>query len=506
MRLFRLAGVVLAAAVPSWGQVVEHTPSEPRAPEEASFKKLPSKTGGATKSIPLDEDAAAAAVLKKKFLYCKKTGDCKPYLLEKEKYKQDKPNKLEPVDVSPETPSLPPAPAAGRSRGAAPSGGAIPGVPREVQPSLAGDPMGEASTVPPPSAERTEAMRQEAGQRRELTWSRAAGAADTMRRDFLPADETAGPKPGGPPADEDRAASPPDAPWTVPEMALAASKGYAATFRDQGLKVGAGPRGEPAILRADGAAASPSDLARLRTALSSDPAAMRRRPDFFEVLPREKFADLKQDFAARPELRATVFRDIAMTARERDFQWSASCSSLSGGCNPLAGQGSYRKGQDVAPEDLDAAWNAAQEDIFDADEDDGWGEYTEEERRLAAEADLAEKMLGAGRARGPALGTLLSRMGELARDVRDAAGWAPAAAGERADARGGLDGPVVEGEPVHAASGEGAAATARPAVVLPGPPPVPEGRAAGRGWLYVLAAAAGAAGLLVVGLRRRTGG
>lgn len=497
MRLPRLAGVVLAAAAPAWGQVSDLKTSEPRSPTEANSKELPSKPGGGAKGEPLDADAAAE--LKKKFISCKKTGDCKPYLLEKEKIKKKKPILDAEPAPAPVKPSAPPA--AGRPREDAPVAEAAAGAPPEVRAPSSAEAMGEVSAAPPPSAERTESMRQEAGQRRELTWSRAAGAADTMRRSFLPADGTAGPKPGGPPAEEARRDSPSTEPWSVQEMALAASKGYAATFRDQGLKVGAGPRGEPAVLRADGEAASPADLSRLRAALSAEPAAPRRRPDFFEVLPRERFADLKRDFAARPELRATVFRDIGMTAGQRDFQWSATCSGLSGGCNPLAGQGSYRKGQDVPPEDLDAVWDAAQEDIFseDAEEDDGWGEYTEEERRLAAEADLAEEMLSAGRARGPNLGSLLARMGDLARDVGEAAGWAPAAAGAPGD---GVSGPVRERTSGSSASGPGTAAPKTASSTVPVAPPAPEGRtAAGRGWLYVLAAAVSL--LVLAGLRRR---
>ncbi len=510
MRLPRLAGVVLAAAAaaaPVWGQGEDLMPNEARSTKEANAKEPPSKAGGEAKGKPLDE--AAAAALKKKFLLCKKTGDCKPYLLEKEKHKKDKPNKMEPADVSPGKPPLPPAPAAGRSRGEAPLGGTLPGEPPEARGSWAGPAMGEPPRALPPTAEQAEVMREEAEERRERTLSRAAGAADAMRRGFLAADETAGPGPGGP--ERRSASSPEDAradpgagePRTVSEMALAARKGFAATFRDQALKVGSGPRGEPAILRADGAAASAADLARLRTALSSDPAALRRRPDFFEVLPREKFADLKRDFAARPELRATVFKDIGLTARERDFQWTASCSGLSGNCNPLAAQSSYRKGQDVAPEDLDAVWNAAQEEIFDPEEDEDFGEYTEEDRRLAAEADLAEEMLGSGRARGPVLGSLLARMGNLAREVGEAAGWAVADGDAGADSRGVASGPVGAGASASYAPVAGAAPPQRASSAVPGPPSAPEGRpAAGRGWRYVLAAAA-AAGLILGGLRRK---
>lgn len=492
MRLTSLAGVVLAAAAAA-------------APVRGQVKEPPSKKAATSPGGKLSDEAAAAAVLKKKFAYCKKTGDCKSYLIEKEKRKKIKPTaELKPASATPGKPS--PAPPAGRSRAGGPSDRTMPDEPAEARGSPAGRAMGEPSWAPPPTAEQAEAVRQEAAQRRESTLSRAAGAADTMRRAFLPADEAAGPGPGGPARrlpsapEERRSDFASGEPRTVPEMALAAREGFAATFRDQGLKVGAGPRGEPAILRADGAAASPADLDRLRTALSADPAALRRRPDFFEVLPREKFSDLKRDYSSRPDLRASVFKDIGMTARERDFQWSASCSGLSGACNPHASRRSYLKGQDVAPEDLDAVWSAAQEEIFDEDEDDDWGEYTEEERRLAAAEDLAEEKLGAGRARGPTFGSLLARMGDLAREVGTAAGWTPATAGDPAEVRGADAGSNGEGEPIFV-SGADAAAPGGASAAVPGPPPSLEGRrAANRGWLYVLAGAA-AAGLLLGGLR-----
>lgn len=450
-------------------------------------------------------DEAAARRLKEKFAACKKTGDCKPYLLEKEKARKKNEN-TKPESDAPG--KIPPEEREGGDPGGKPRGdGSVHVAPPEVEGPSGGRAMGEASAGPPLPAGQEEARREEAGRRRESVARGAAGAADAIRRSFLPADEMAGPGAAGPQRNagagsgEARPAYSSD-PRSVPEMALAARTGYAATFRDQGLKIGAGPRGEPAILRDDGSPASPADLARLRRTLGEEPEAPRRRPDFFQVLPREKFADLKSDFAARPDLRATVFQDIGMTARQRDFQWSASCSGLSGNCNPLAAQASYRKGQDVAPEVLDSAWTAAQEaaapGVEEAEEEEEFGEYTEEDRRLAAQADLAEEMLGPGRARAPSLGGLLARMGEAARGFAESAGWSSAPAGAAADAR----------SAVFVAGGRSAPASYAPVGApgeissVPGPDAPRERRAAGRGWLYALAATA-AAGLIFAGLRRK---
>lgn len=463
MRTAALSFLLLSAAAPAaWGQAGEGKSLEAVKPIDGELIKKPS-------------DPAA---LKKMFALCKKTGDCKKYLLEKEKEKKlkDNPESRSVPEVAPAVPV--PVPLPGEPRGAFVPGADVP----------AGGPGAAA-----PTADQAEVMGRDAGARRERTMSRASGAADAMRRSFFPAEDAAPRKPGGPERGE---AAPPAEKQGVPELALAARSGYAVTLRDQGLKVGAGPRGEPAIQRADGSPASEADLERLRTALRAEPAALARRPDFFAVLPREKFADLKRDFAGKPELRSTVFKDIGMTAGARDFQWSASCSVLSGACNPNAGAGAYRKGQDVPPEDLDSIWSAAQEEILEDDEE--FGEYTDEDRRLAAEEDLAAEKLAAGRRSGPSLASLLSRLGALPRSL-------VAAAGSAADD---VPAPVAgEGAPSAAASvaNVAAAGAVPPASPRPsGPPPAPGGRdaEAGRSGVYVLAAAA-AAVLLLLAARKK---
>jgi len=452
-----------------------------------------SKTLDGVESLKSTDEESAAA-LKKLFLVCRKTGDCKPYLLEKKKVKDYK-SKLDVLAGETE--------AGGSEAGASGSPAAAPPpVPGEAAAALmpAEASAGAPSAGPPPTAERAEVLRRDAGERRERTMRRASGAADTMRRSFLSAEEAPAGSAGSP---EPRTAAAPARERSVPELALAARAGYAETFREQGLKVGAGPRGEPAIQRADGTPATEPELDRLRAALRAEPAALMRRPDFFTVLPREKFADLKRDFAARPELRATAFKDIGMTAQARDFQWSVSCSGLSGTCNPHAAQGSYRKGQDVPPEDLDAVWSAAQEEIYGEEaEDDGFGEYTEEDRRLAAAEDLAAEKLGSGGRRSPSLASLLARMGELARGLGEtsggraaAAAGTPVAGGPAAEAEARAAGPA--GAPVTAA------ASSRVPARLPGPPPpTGSGGTADRRWAYALAAAAAVA-LLARGLGRK---
>lgn len=482
MRPARLAAALLASALAPSAAVAQLAAEKSVAASKTI--EVDKKLDGVEGAKPLDEERAAA--LKKLFIVCKKTGDCKPYLLEKKK-SRDNMDKLDILAGGPE---------AGAPAAAAPS---VPGEPASVLIPVEGSAAG-ISAGPPPTAERAEVLRRDAGQRRERTMRRASGAADTLRRSF-PSAEEAPVGSAGPAAP--RSAAAPARERSVPELALAARAGYAETFREQGLKVGAGPRGEPAIQRVDGTPASEPELDRLRAALRAEPAALVRRPDFFTVLPREKFADLKRDFTERPELRATAFKDIGMTAQARDFQWSVSCSGLSGTCNPHAAQGSYRKGQDVPPEDLDAVWAAAQEEISGEDsEDEGFGEYTEEDRRLAAAEDLAAEKLGAGGRRSPSLASLLARMGELARGLGGSDG-APSAAAVASPV---LEGPAAEAGEMPAAPSGGPVTAAAPSRVpsrLPGPPPPPgSGRTADRRWAYALAAAA-AVVLLALGLRRK---
>ncbi len=115
---------------------------------------------------------------------------------------------------------------------------------------------------------------------------------------------------------------------------------------------------------------------------AAEPAALMRRPDFYQVLPREKFQGLKRAYAAQEKTRAAAFADIAMTPGGRDFVWSASCSRVSGDCNPYAAESTYRKTEEVSPETLNRVERAL------ADQKPRHkGASAEELDRLEAEAD-----------------------------------------------------------------------------------------------------------------------
>lgn len=442
-------------------------------PAKEYYKKVLEKEAGGKLSA-----GEAAAIKEKILLSCKKGANCKPELLEKTKPKKGKPG-------------------AGAAGGGAESqafedveGAPVPGADDGTDAALA-----------PAAGEQAEAARREAVVRRDRAMERASGAADTLRQSLLEAE--ADPERGAPERGSGPSGGAGAAP-SVQELALAERSGYASAFRAHGLKVGAGPQGEVAIQRLDGSPASSAELSRLGAFLRSEPEALRRRPDFFTVISRGQFSELKRDYAARPELRSTAFKHMSLKEGGRDFQWAASCTPLSGDCNPVADDQPYRKGQEVSPEDLEEVW----ESIAQADgeeEDEEWEEYTEEDRRLAEAEDLAAAKL-AGPGRGlPALSSLLARLGGFARGVSEALGLAsagpvpePVFGASAPDAGADAAGPSRGAD--HGPVGGTSAATPR----RPGAPSAPLGAATPgrRTGLYVLAAAAAAA-FIALGLRKR---
>lgn len=291
-------------------------------------------------------------------------------------------------------------------------------------------------------------------------------------------------------------------PRTAKELVLAAHSGFGGSFQALGLKAGQGPGGEPAVLRKDGGLATPAEVAALRARIDAEPAALLRRPDFFEALPRERYQSLRRDYASRPELRGTSFMDVGATARERDFVWSSSCDRLSGACNPNSAQPSYRRGQDVSPEDLNRIWS----DINKEDEDDSiFEEYTDEERRASDEAEALRERIGRSAFResgGGGLSGLLNSLGAAARSFLDSD--FPSGEGESGVRIGGGGGGAFT---VAGTAGKGSARSSRAAGAsgaargASGASKTP--RRPARRFSIMLAAAAVAAGLIWFGVRRR---
>jgi hypothetical protein len=153
----------------------------------------------------------------------------------------------------------------------------------------------------------------------------------------------------GPPTDPSR-------PRTEKELVIAVQSGYKASPAAVGLVLARDPSGAATFKRADGKPPTREDLAALRRHIEAEPRALMRRPDFFEVIPRPRYQELKTDYRGRPELKAAAFKDVGLTAAERDFVWERSCDKISGACNPSAREGGYRKDAEVAPEDLDSIW------------------------------------------------------------------------------------------------------------------------------------------------------
>jgi len=151
----------------------------------------------------------------------------------------------------------------------------------------------------------------------------------------------------------------PGSPKSPSDYVLAARSGYAPAFAAAGLKLG--PDGK-SVVRLDGKPATAEDYARLQREIGSMPAALGRRPDFYNAVSPGHYADLKAGYKNKKEGDA-VFKDVGTTEADRDFVHTASCSKLSGDCNKNSEKGSYKKGDFVAPEDLDNMWDALQKEL-----------------------------------------------------------------------------------------------------------------------------------------------
>lgn len=156
--------------------------------------------------------------------------------------------------------------------------------------------------------------------------------------------------PGAVPAQATAGMPDPANPVSAEEFALASMTGYRQTFDALGLKVGRGPGGKALVTHPDGTPASETELGRLAQRIKQEPAALVGRPDFFDILPRERFMDLKEDFHDS-EGSGEEFKHISLSPGERDFKRSASCARASGSCNRFARR-SYKRGEFVPPEDL----------------------------------------------------------------------------------------------------------------------------------------------------------
>lgn len=235
-----------------------------------------------------------------------------------------------------------------------------------------------------PDEEADAAEAEESSARGAAASSRAAGAAAALKSSLPSADAGAfpgggSPFPGGKPAAGDRTsdagprassggtqATPaktpsgdPGSPNAPSDFVLAARSGYEPAFAAAGLKLG--PDGR-SVVRLDGRPATQEDYARLRREIGSMPAALGRRPDFFSAVSPAQYADLKRGYKEKKD-GDTVYKDVGTTAEDRDFVHTASCEKLSGDCNKNVVKASYKKGDFVAPEDLDSMWDALQKEL-----------------------------------------------------------------------------------------------------------------------------------------------
>jgi hypothetical protein len=193
------------------------------------------------------------------------------------------------------------------------------------------------------------------------------------------------------------------------DAASLAASGFGASFTQAGLKMGSGVTAGQ-VVRADGTPASPDDLARLRAQVAQDPAALMKRPDFFDVLDRPRFNRLKSDFVSKPEARDGAFKHVGMTEGARDFVRTQSCNpKLEKNCNELAKE-PYKKGEFISPEDLKAIDDALHPEGADASASGPTGAAAEElpgaERRVLDTAATQSLSARLGALFGGALGRL----------------------------------------------------------------------------------------------------
>lgn len=212
------------------------------------------------------------------------------------------------------------------------------------------------------SAEDAQAKSAEASERAKAASAKAGAMGDQLKK--FSADTLSGGPQGGPGGAAPKPSGGAPAPGGDRDLAAAAASGYAASFAATGLKMGTGAQAGR-VLRADGSPATADDVARLRAQIAADPAALAKRPDFFNVVGRASVAQLKSDFHAKPDARDGVFKHVGLTEKDRDFQRTESCNpKLDKGCN-TASDAAYAKGEFVSPEDLKAI-----EDALRADEED----------------------------------------------------------------------------------------------------------------------------------------
>lgn len=205
----------------------------------------------------------------------------------------------------------------------------------------------------------------------------------------------------------------PARPMNGDELVVAAMSGYGPVFAHLGLSVGRDASGRSVIIRMDGALAGPGDLAGAQAAIVKEPRALLTRPDFFEVVSRAEFSDLKG--ALRSGGNADAFRHIGMSREERDILWNESCDRVSGDCNSASRRGGYKKSEFLSPEELEAVWDR----VFES----GQAELEAENARVSrsaleeASAKLARRLgFGAG-AKEAVAGWLNTLFGRTPEDI-----------------------------------------------------------------------------------------
>lgn len=366
----------------------------------------------------------------------------------------------------------------------------------------------ETVDAPPPPTDEVESVSKQVSTEGKRAVGRALRSADALKRGLL-RDEGVAPGRTGeiPGLDANaplkpRGSSDPSEPATPHDLMLASMSGFGGAFTSLGLKAGAAPGGEPAIFRSDGTPATAQEVSALRARIASEPKALMRQPDFFEVLPRERFEDLKREYRTQPGLRDASFRDITLTERDRDFLWSASCSKLSGDCNPHASAPSYKQGEEVPARDLGSIWEEVAGS--EPENEEGVGEYSDEDLERIALAEAAQERLSKSVFGGARVARLLEGASAAFAGLGNLFGLgAEEQVGSSEVGYGATPAGGAEGGKRSLGGGRTAARPRARLDLLEPASPSPQRKPRGRGAWVALAAAAAALALMLAWVRRR---
>lgn len=124
------------------------------------------------------------------------------------------------------------------------------------------------------------------------------------------------------------------------------------------------------------------------------------RPDAAGGLTRQERLALSGALRAPDARLMPELKDVGQSEDGRSFLWTATCSEVEGGCNPLAPAAAYRRGQRLSPETLNNIWTRLER----RRSEDPWKAFVDAAIPSADEAAPARVSFGEPES-GPAAGS-----------------------------------------------------------------------------------------------------